>query len=106
VKSRFASWETASIASLMKRRPSLRVGKCGETTRWQARPREWWAGRWILSCVLHSKIAEPFCTRAYSIDLRSASMEADQLGRLRDILQASRLIASYMKDIESHKRFG
>jgi hypothetical protein len=25
-------------------------------------------------------------------------MEADQLGRLRDILQASRLIASYMKD--------
>jgi hypothetical protein len=26
-------------------------------------------------------------------------MEADQLGRLRDILQASRLIASYMKEI-------
>ena len=25
-------------------------------------------------------------------------MEADQLGRLRDILEASRLIASYMKD--------
>jgi uncharacterized protein with HEPN domain len=26
-------------------------------------------------------------------------MEADQLGRLRDILEASRLIASYMKEI-------
>ena len=25
-------------------------------------------------------------------------MEADQLGRLRDILQVSRLIASYMED--------
>ena len=25
-------------------------------------------------------------------------MEADQLGRLRDILEASRLIASYVKD--------
>ena len=30
--------------------------------------------------------------------LRSAFMEADQLGRLRDILEASRLIASYVKD--------
>ena len=29
---------------------------------------------------------------------RSVSMEADQLGRLRDILKASRLIASYIKD--------
>jgi uncharacterized protein with HEPN domain len=31
-------------------------------------------------------------------------MEADQLGRLRDILQASRLIASYIKDT-SEARF-
>src|SRR6476646_6955604 len=67
-------------------------------SRWQARPRKWWAGRWISSYVLHSKNRRTVLHASIFYLLRSASMEADQLGRLGDILQASRLIASYMKD--------
>src|SRR5271165_2928519 len=73
-------------------------------SRWQARPRKWWAARWISSCVLHSRNRRTVLHGSIFYLLRSAFMEADQLGRLRDILQASRLIASYMKDT-SEARF-
>src|ERR1700730_17660303 len=66
--------------------------------RWPARPRKSWVARWISSCVLLSRNRRTVLHASIFSPLRSASMEADQLGRLRDILQASRLIASYMKD--------
>src|SRR5262245_5449627 len=66
--------------------------------KWRARPRRLWARRWILCCdriwkdrrtALH---ATTFCPA------RFACMDVEQLGRLRDILEAARLIARYVSD--------
>src|SRR3984893_13861846 len=66
--------------------------------RWPARPRKSWVARWISSCVVLSRNRRTVSHASIFSPLRSAFMETDQLGRLRDILEASRLIESYMKD--------